>query len=680
MKNVLYSKKLIVLSVVVLLIFGTLGILRAVNMEYNRPNPLMDYVPQEIGIYDTMYWELNESDCRSCHGNSLADRHHNTATVIVDGDCIACHEVTATGVSMVRDCTTSGCHSWQDLDNGWHHDTDMSDSSNCVACHGSNLIEEITPIRDFSMYPPSIVTPTPFSCENCHWEQSAWSTGDPQNPGHPSTYDHSDAWGQFTGFHEYSKPIYGNADTHHMEFMGNVASECYQCHSQNPGNPSWDPYNPQLIRYCEICHSIGTLHRIRPHVQGTNGWASVGFHVPFENIDPTDEDPVRYRTWRQTGLYLPELFPGFTANQQCFGCHGDDIPTGPMPPVPVSPPIIEVSAAGIQPSHGCCGALVTLRGQCFGDEHAEGYSVQFRYDVDTWMDMPIYSWTETLIEFEVPCWTLLPAGNYDVRVVTPAGTSNIRVFTIEDCSYSLDLTPEDGPCGTWIQISATGSAGFGNYQTEIFADSNHGVCRLVDFAASQGVYTALDYGNWSSTGFEVKFYNVFKDARDPETGKRNFVWDVGSEPAFYRCDSLALGNWQVYIKTIYFVDTDGSGDLSSSDTIYQVATSDPLTFELRNDPILYRTSPTMIKPDDVLRIFGLNLGPAKGNGEVRIGSEAEAVSPILGQGNPLTGVVSWSNTVVKMRAEILPEWRGKIHYVWIEKNGLKSNFQRLRIL
>ena len=48
----------------------------AQHEPFNRPNPLMDYVSQEIGMYDTLYWELDESDCRRCHGNNLADRHH----------------------------------------------------------------------------------------------------------------------------------------------------------------------------------------------------------------------------------------------------------------------------------------------------------------------------------------------------------------------------------------------------------------------------------------------------------------------------------------------------------------------------------------------------------------------------------------------------------------------------
>jgi hypothetical protein len=313
----------------------------------------MDYAPQELGIYDTRYENLMESDCRSCHGNSLAERHHATPLVVTEHRCIACHEVDPTapsGVKVVRDCTTSGCHSSQDLDtNGWHHNTDPSGSSNCVTCHNPDLIAEITPIRDISLYPPSVVTPTPFSCENCHWAQVV-------STGHPSTNDHYSEYGEFMGFYEYGKPIAANDETHHMHGQGNVYPACYQCHSQNPDDPSWDPFNPLVIRYCESCHSIGTLHRIGPHVQNTKGWRALGFHTPGapDPDDYTDVDPTEYAT--------------FTADQQCFGCHADKLGLVlEPPPVPPSPPAIDQEAIGIQPSHGCCGTIVTLRGSNFGE-------------------------------------------------------------------------------------------------------------------------------------------------------------------------------------------------------------------------------------------------------------------------------------------------------------------------
>jgi|GEM_PF-1607360 len=694
MKHIIKKSKLFLsFALAMLLIFGTLGVLWAINLNYNRPRPLMDYVPQEIGIYDTLYENLTESDCRSCHGSSLADRHHATPTVVNERKCIVCHEVNPdlpSGVAIIRDCTTGGCHSQWDLDsNGWHHNTDMSGSGNCVTCHDPSLIEPITPIRDFNMYPPSVVTPSPFSCENCHWEQVASITEDPQNPGHPSTYNHVNDKGEFIGFYEYGKPIVGNYQTHHMGFLGNVASECYRCHSLNPQSPSWNPFEQQLIRYCEICHSIGTLHRIGPHVKNTNGWEAVGFHVAG-NSDPADLDPIRYRTW-DSPSYAPQVQPGFSADEQCFGCHGDNVPLLPPPPPP-QVPVIDNSADGIQPSHGCCGAIVTLRGAYFGEEKAQGYKVQL-YTGTEWIDMPIHAWTDTLIEFEIPCWELLAPGNYNVRVVTPTGESNQRVFTLEaSCdALCIKIDPKEGPCGTWIKVSLCDPdvGSFGTSRTKIFDDGYHGVYSLVDFSASQGTYTALNYRNWTEKSFEVRFYDFFKDRLNPE---RNFVQDSGSEPTLAKGTGLALGKWSLSMKFIYFGDKNGNGTFDSGDTIMQVVSSDPLYFDLINTPNIYRITPTRIDHNNLVTIYGINFGYPQGSGEVRIGSLGEATHPDLGKGTVLSNVKSWSNTMIKVRLTGLPpEWTGQYKYLWVEKgktNGswseivgkAKSNYQKIKIL
>ncbi|MBW2109220.1 MAG: hypothetical protein JRI36_11235 [Deltaproteobacteria bacterium] len=55
-----------------------------------RPaNPTMDFVPQNFGIYDTYYEFFRESDCRSCHGASTAERHHATEEAAA-GNCLFC--------------------------------------------------------------------------------------------------------------------------------------------------------------------------------------------------------------------------------------------------------------------------------------------------------------------------------------------------------------------------------------------------------------------------------------------------------------------------------------------------------------------------------------------------------------------------------------------------------------
>ena len=665
---------------------------------YNRPTPMMDYVPQEIGIYDTQYSELNENDCRGCHGNSTADRHHFSETAR-GGQCTPCHEIIPDppGVVVIRDCVTPGCHAT--FDNGWHHLTDMAAAENCVACHGRQVVDEITPFRDHQMYPPTVVTPTPFSCENCHWEQSHSATGNPDNPGHPSTYDHYDPWGNFVGFFEYSRPVYGNFDTHHMGWQGFVAGQCYKCHSQDPQNPEWDPYDPEIMRYCEICHNVGTLHTIGPHVEYHSGWQAVGFHVPGHpgEFSCDDYDPTAYRTWSPTGPYAPETTPGFTPDEQCLGCHGDDLPPWD-PPVPPCPPVIDTGTFGIQPNHGCCGVMVTLRGQCFGAEHLPGFSVQIRaVDPTPWFDVfAIHAWTDTLIEFEIPCYFLAP-GNYYVRVKTPAGVSNSRVFTVEGCPSLLTIDPLLGPCGTWIKFF--GEIGdFGPAREQMF-DSYYGVRRVVDFKASSGTYTIVAYTSWNEDSkersFRVAFYYFFEDGVDPNTGQRNFVRDDGSsscpeEPMISRCEGLTLGLYSAYVKAIYFGDEDSSGGLSCGDTIFQVAKSDPVYFELTNEPIIYKLNPREIERSyvdgygethmNVVRIFGHNFGPTQEFGdEVRIGSVNQYLSDPFTLGF-VQNKVQWASTLIKAAVVLPPSAEGKTGVLWVIKDGMVTNAKLITIL
>jgi hypothetical protein len=703
-----YVRTLGILGLIFLL-FPYVETLRAQSTDYNRPNPTMDYVSQEIGIYDTKYNALTEQDCRKCHGNSTADRHHATPKVVRDHSCSPCHVICTpgtpncqNGITLYRNCLTSGCHSWDDVQFGnkkWHHNTDMSASEDCNSCHDPNIIDEITPFRDFQTYPPTVVTPTPYSCENCHYQQPVSVGTGPNHPGHPSTYEHYDSWGNFTGYYAYGKPIYTNLETHHMDFRGNVSTDCYKCHSIDPDNPSWVPENPELIRYCEICHSARTLHAIGPHVSDHDGWRPVGFHAAGSGPNPTT-----YAKWGPLD-YTPQANPGYTDAMQCFGCHGDEVPPW-TEDLACNPAIAEIS-----PITGSCGTIVTLRGNCFGDEHIAGRTVQVKKKADpsaAWVDVPIHAWTDSLIEWELPCWGLAP-GNYDVKVKTAIGSSNKVVFTIRDSSTALSISPDKGSCGTWITIS--GSGGFGNFRSQMFSDGYNGVHHVVDFVASSGEYTARSYANWSDTSLDVRIWQPFQDkidqcSIDPLTGQnrneRNFVQDIGdenhdslitcgntapaydeceAEPTIPRCTGLDIGTYSVYVKAIYFGDDDASGDLSCGDTIFQVQMSDPVYFELTNNPYVYKLNPKRIELKNILKIFGGNFGPSQELGDcVRIGTQADAMNPALGLGKEETAVRMWSDTLIKVRVAGPGTWQGKTKYVWVEKGGKKSSSKKLFVL
>jgi len=643
---------------------------------YTRAWPEMDYVPQEMGVFDSKYELLTEVQCRYCHGESLADRHHYTSIVLEQQTCSidngGCHEITPEppGVVFIRDCTTSGCHSSEDVPtNGWHHDTDLSGSENCICCHNPNLVAEITPFSGFQEYPPSVVTPTPFSCDNCHWPQAVTLAApgfDPDtNPnsdaGHPSTYDHYEWWGDFAGYHEYGKPILGNFDTHHMGFKGNVAAACWKCHANDPNDPSWDPYDPELIRYCETCHDVATLHTIFPHVGlegignpvAVNGWEKTGFNVPGS----PGTEPTVYRT--------------FMADGQCVACHGDEVPR--YCGSPYCGAAIRIEPQGITPKAAMPGALVELTGECFGEAFEEGDRVRFkkRHGGAQWIDLPdaaIQDWSDTRIEFFVPC-ALLEPGNYWVRV----NSSNHVVLTIKGSCCSLTLHPDSGPCKTLITL-LSGIGSFGSAQDTISAPgADDGIFRLIDMVSSQGTFTALQITRWEGDTVKFKVTDFFEDAEP-----RNYVQD-GAEATVSACDSFGLEPWSVHVKSISYRDDDSSGNFTVGDSILQSAVSTPLLFELTNEPYISRIKPTQCADDSRLRLVGINFGDIQTNGEVRIGKKSEAVDPTLGLGKRLATVKHWADSKVVVRLKVKDGWRGKSKFIWLEKDGMKSNYKKVEI-
>jgi len=680
--QMLSRKACVVLMALGFLLIGSAGHLWALNDDYNRPMPRMDYAPQEIGMDDRRYDELSEADCRACHGQSLANRHHVTPIVLEQHTCSidsgGCHEVLPEppGVVVIQDCTTSGCHSWDDVyAYGWHHNTDLSAPENCVSCHNPNLVAEIHPFISFQEYPPSVVTPTPFSCENCHWEQgvvqSGWTEGDPPPPepdaGHPSTYDHYDPWGNFLGYHEYGRPILGNFDTHHMGFKGNVAAQCWKCHCNDPYPPIWDPYNPELIRYCEICHDVVSLHTIFPHVgpPGTGGsiavygWEATGFHAGGEGTDPTEYGP-------------------FLQTAMCLSCHGDAVP--PVPGSLFYKPTIRIKPQGITPNAACPTGLVNLEGENFGESQAEGMRVEMKTKNDPlWIKMPVYLWSDDQIFFEVPC---VPPGNYRVRV----GGSNQVGFTVMDCGPCNYTIPEWGPCNPGAITLLNGTGQFGPSQDTISAPgATDGIYRTIQVTSTQGDYVSLIYSSWTNNEVKFRFRDFFQDLDG------DFLQD-GDEPTISSCEGMDLGIWSIYIKYIFHSDDDLSGNYTQGDTVSQIETSMWHYFELTDSPFIAKVKPVGgIRAGESFRIIGANFGNLQTTSEVYIGNKNQYnPTRCYGKncygGSPTGGklqtvVKEWSDSKLKVKAGFnQSKWAGKKRYVWVVKDGVVSNAKKVSIV
>ena len=673
-----FKKYFIISAFLALLILCTATLILSQGVEnYNRPDPLMDYVSQEFAMYDTTYPELNESDCRCCHGNNLADRHYPGDRGTVTQDCEVCHELTAEppGVVLINDCTTSGCHQWpEDVSNGWHHNTDMSLNNNCSSCHDSGAIDDYSPLRDILLYPPPILSPSPFTCENCHYQQNLSGT-------HPNTTDHTDCQGTTVpGTHEYGIPIMGNRTNHHMgeSNVGNVYSDCEKCHPLdiNGDVDTTNPNNPLLIRYCMKCHTIASLHTISSHVQSGIGWEAVGFHAYNssnpEYSNPADLEPVNYITFYQ--------------DETCYGCHSEGV--GDPTPATEDIPSIENTSNGIQPTHGSLGTRVTIRGEYFGDTNNTGYDVEISSTGGSgpWSAIPsIYLWSDTLIMFEASYLSMEAGINYLVRIKTPTGESNQVNFTVEAHPGTTSLYPQSGNCGEWITIQGSG---FGEHRTEMF-DTAYGRCYVVDFVCSANIYTALTYCNditWTNSEIQVRFYDFFIDLKDVN-GQRNYIQDDGSqmcgtnEPTLFGCEEMYQSIYAVYVTVVYFKDNDGDSELSCGDTIDRTTNTNPLNFTLSAQPTIYQLNPGKILTGNLLKIIGVNLGNYAGDGSVFIGNESQANNPLLNQGDTVGSIKNWSNTRIRVYSDAIPmSWQGQTGFIWIEKGGFKSNFQKIIIM
>jgi hypothetical protein len=235
-------------------------------------------------------------------------------------------------------------------------------------------------------------------------------------------------------------------------------------------------------------------------------------------------------------------------------------------------------------------------------------------------------------------------------------------------------------------------------------DGYHGITHVVDLVASNGTYTALSLGNtppfWTDTAIQVQLYNFFFDNVDDcglPVDKRNFVQDDGTavpagpcaghvclaEPLIERCDCFALGTFHIYVKAIYYGDDDGSDSLTCGDTIFQVEKSDPVLFELTNEPFINKINPRQIQRSyadgggvhwNILRIYGANFGVQQTDGKVFIGTGAAYLSdPFVTlpatQAVEQTYIALWSSTLIRAAVVLPPAANGRTLYVWVTKGG-----------
>lgn len=452
-------------------------------------------VNQYLGIPDTVFNQMDEAACRSCHNQNppiaavdptyLPDRHHLLVDTAIPtpsdvpfpngGDsipdtvygCYNCHQVMWDAASMsyvldpnFRDCTV--CHMQTGTSGGTvHHRNTLAQSGDCAACHGSfvdkglldpnqnGIIAAIDKLDDTNgdgvadggwvpTYKPSLVTP--------------WPSKKPANG-----------------------PVNGT-DTRAKNVFGEKQGSCKFCHSNRTGlegapvadntGPfapvmvytnsethhttgfgqdlakckwchSFEQTNPHLnvtpIRTCEICHGIPSLHNIQVD-SGSNG------------IQPGSE----MANYGHIG-----------ADADCKGCHGFDSTTTSAAPSsgPVVPGLNFLSASSVQ-----AGAAIELSGTAFINQVQNpltgAYDITLKSTVvltdaaGTRKELTPVNVFDDAIQVVIPAD--LPAGNYSIAAKKGPKLSN---------PLNLAVTPKLSVASATVSsgtVTITGS-GFATY-------------------------------------------------------------------------------------------------------------------------------------------------------------------------------------------------------------------------
>ncbi|HLB71754.1 MAG TPA: IPT/TIG domain-containing protein [Candidatus Methanoperedens sp.] len=222
-------------------------------------------VNQNMGVYDTLFANLTENNCRGCHASGVPDTHH---LLVPAGrySCTNCHPVLpdGSGITLIRDCIK--CH--DTTFNGMtirrpHHETQAALDRHCKTCHGS-VVDDYDDGHYIPTYPPSNMTPdTKFKVVN-------------QTSGRK--------WGGCESCHEQdltaSPFIASNNKTHHRlgnlsGFRNNDNTKCTICHDLHNAT-----YGSDSIRYCERCHSYNSLHNIQWDIANTTTTGGYGHLGP----------------------------------------------------------------------------------------------------------------------------------------------------------------------------------------------------------------------------------------------------------------------------------------------------------------------------------------------------------------------------------------------------------------
>ena len=658
-----------------------------------RPhNPTMDYVPQNVGIYDTFYTYFNEPECRTCHGTSTAERHHHTQQAL-SGDCLYCHYGYPITVPTERDCKV--CHTdtgsiipypgtgggGGDLLGFPHHKSDLATSWQCTGCHNPNLLSET-----YTIAPPdyeiSDITPTPGACENCHWQSDTANVG-----GHVvgATYPDQGAPGNGDEAAEFKtdyetwiglpKPTSFDDGLVHPAPIGHngmQTSKILWDGTQDnfglgaginrfgqliPGKTSKDPswglheQTGNVVGECYLCHSRNPDGSYDPDPDKAANIRSCEACHDIFTLHGIEEHVTTNNIYTRAGLLnkTVKCEPGDA--WKCVACHSNNMPD---PPDAVVKPVIDPLTI----TSGSPGVVFDITptapvdfGIKAGTDRVEmcqpSVAIGACLLASDWEEVPTYSWDEHLIRARVPGWTFAPDTNAKVRVIkdAPAGekVSNQRGFTIRKHPVITLLAPSAGQYGEDVVISGDG---FYTNQKSVPAGA-FGFYTYVELISSNDKYRVTKYpaavDPWDPNSIPARL----KPLLDVKTGA-----PIGPELS----SLLYVGNWSLTVVTDYFID-DGDGaymdtatgelDLRAEDVepwnladgpnglggtgdeLIWRERSTPANFNVDSLPAIWNINSTKIPAGDNMKITGINFGATKGTSKVIVGACLEEIGDLI---------------------------------------------------
>jgi hypothetical protein len=220
-----------------------------------------------------------------------------------------------------------------------------------------------------------------------------------------------------------------------------------------------------------------------------------------------------------------------------------------------------------------------------------------------------------------------------------------------------------------------GSGPFGPDQDTISSPgADDGIYRTLEVVSSQGVYTALNIRRWSQTLVKFAFKDFYEDLEP-----RNLMQDV-NESVISLCSGMGLEMYSIYVRSVFYEDTDSSGSFTAGDSIIQTEMTSPLSFQLTDEPGITALKPNQRAKGSRIRVLGVNFGDSQGASEIRIGTRKQYKTGPFTKGLVMNRVRLWSDNKIVVRLKAKDSWQGTTKYIWIVKDGMVSNYKKVEIL